>query len=392
MSEVQWGVTVDYVVYGTGYGATLMLLGYALRTWGPKLRFADHDEGAYDRREFQTAQASWSRFTSGLGATIATAGAVLVLFTFVLMFVNPGDSVGVMVALIISAATLIGVAVWAWLYFSRYGTWGILATPEPLSHYQPVQYQTSVQPVTSASDADATSAEPSAETDDDTGEHDEDPYGTDDDFRARFSKYESHHPDGEIHVGAAPEDKTDAPDEKVETDDSGAGETATTAADDADPEATLDIEDQDKSSDVEDDEKASDVEDVAVVVADATEADEPAGEDEADKDEAPPADDNAAETVASAGEDEVEVSTPATSVTEAATDLTTDEGSAEDPAPDVLPEAHEPGENFTEDSGLSDAGLPEDGEERDAGGREEALRRLRERRAQRDSSSDDDSR
>ncbi len=135
---------MDYVVFGTGYGATLMLIGYAVRTWGPGWRFREGEEGAYDRREYATARASWTRFTAGLGAVIATGGAVLVLVTFLLMLLDPGNSIGNIVALVVTGLMLIGVAVWSWLYFEKFGSWGVVSLPNALSSYQPLRYESSV--------------------------------------------------------------------------------------------------------------------------------------------------------------------------------------------------------------------------------------------------------
>ena len=150
---------MDYVVYGTGYGATLMLLGYAVRTWGPGWRFRPDEEGAYDRREFRSARSSWMRFTTGLGAVIATAGAVLVLTTFLLMLLNPGDDTGRTVALVVTGLMLVGVAVWSWFFHDRFGSWGVVATPDALSSYEPMRYD-------NASETTPTSAsEPAAEED-----------------------------------------------------------------------------------------------------------------------------------------------------------------------------------------------------------------------------------
>lgn len=121
---------MDYVVFGTGYGATLMLLGWILRTFGPDFRYRlDDDEPPGG--DFLLARISWRRFSGGLGALIATAGMAVVLVTFILILVNPSTSTGTWVAVAMFALTLVAAAVWTWLYVSQYGTFGILPEPKP---------------------------------------------------------------------------------------------------------------------------------------------------------------------------------------------------------------------------------------------------------------------
>lgn len=195
---------MDYVVYGTGYGATLMLLGYAFRTWGPNWRYRDEDERAYAGGELRTARSAWSRFTNGLGAVVSTCGMVLILFTFALMLANPGDGVSEMVSLVLSGLLLIAVAVWAWMYFDRFGVFGVVRAPEALAGQAtgPLRYDNRpTQAASSARDedsADDEEVEPEGEEiaveeiDEDVHELDEDEAA---EMEARYSKFETHHPD-----------------------------------------------------------------------------------------------------------------------------------------------------------------------------------------------------
>jgi hypothetical protein len=361
---------VDFVVYGTGYGATLMLLGYALRTWGPKWRLADQDEGAYDHHEFHAARTSWTRFAEGLGAVIATCGAVLVLFTFALMLLNPGDDIGVMVCLIVSVAALIGVAVWAWMYFDRYGSLGVVRMPQPLTSYQPLRYDPNVRPAESAASESAPeqAREDHVETEDvETSESEE--------IDARAAKFTTHHPDGEMEVGTYRERGVTAPDDAE-----GAG-----AEDDAasDADAGEAVPGEAQADPVVESEEAE-AEEVAA-------ADEAVVEDGVSGDVGKPAveategasDEDAPETPeAVAGDSIVEETIPVTAE-EVGHDATGDE--IVEPAPEVLPEAHEPDPEVEPTVAEVDAES-----ERGPGGRDEALRRLRERRIQREGRGSDE--
>lgn len=361
---------MDFVVYGTGYGATLMLLGYALRTWGPKWRLADQDEGAYDHQEFHAARASWTRFAEGLGAVVATCGAVLVLFTFVLMLLNPGDDIGVMVCLIVTAASLIGVAVWAWMYFERYGSLGVVRMPQPLTSYQPLRYDPNVRPAENAS-AEAGTADGDEFADD--VEHD-DAAGIAEDIDVRAAKFATHHPDGEMEVGTYRERGVTAPDaeDTFEAEDETRDDTESVddaVADDAQIDAVVEPGETDVDAEADD---------VAVDAAgDSEDVTETAGE----------ADDKSIDGDPSGTSEPPEVTAEESVVEETAGATGNDtagEGETE-PAPEVLPEAHEPAPEEEPTAAEVDA---ESG--RGPGGREEALRRLRERRRQREDRGPDD--
>lgn len=332
---------MDYVVYGTGYGATLMLLGYAVRTWGPGWRFREGEEVAYDRRDYATARASWTRFTAGLGAVIATGGAALVLVTFLLMLLDPGNSIGNIVALVVTGLMLIGVAVWSWLYFEKFGSWGVVSLPNALSSYQPLRYDSSASQAGRPEDV----PEPAEDEDEYIGEEElaeaseadfDDEYEDDyelDEFAARSSKYELHHPSGED----AHEDVVDHEPSIVE-DDRFEGQYAKYEAHAFSDEEPHEPEDED-----------IDVEEIEEYVETLTPEEVSADIADLDDDEHEPVADTSL-TGTRTGEEDAGVDDPL----------------------EVLPEAHD----------ATDLLPPaEDDESGAAGGREAALRRLRERQA-----------
>ena len=114
---------MDYVLFGMGYGASLMLLGWALRTFGPQFKY--RNPPAEENAEYQVEQRFWVRFIQGLGGVLAIAGTAMVLLTFVVVLVNPSDSTGRNLALAIWTIVLLAVLVWCWFYISKYGLTGI---------------------------------------------------------------------------------------------------------------------------------------------------------------------------------------------------------------------------------------------------------------------------
>jgi hypothetical protein len=118
---------VDYVVFGIGFGATLVLLGWALRTFGPGLRYRAPEDGeAVLSGAALLGKLSWTRFVSALGAVVATGGTAMLIGTIVTILLAPRDRVGTIVVLSCFFLILFAACVWAWLYIGRYGTHGIL--------------------------------------------------------------------------------------------------------------------------------------------------------------------------------------------------------------------------------------------------------------------------
>lgn len=113
---------MDYVLFGMGYGATLMLLGWAIRTFGPERKYKDVNPEDIDRT---VEQRRWVRFIQGLGGVIAIAGTAMVLFTFIVMLVNPDDETGEFIALVTWGFLAVAILIWCWFYVSSYGLLGI---------------------------------------------------------------------------------------------------------------------------------------------------------------------------------------------------------------------------------------------------------------------------
>jgi hypothetical protein len=106
-----------------GYGASLMLLGWALRTFGPHLKYSQTPQ--HDDPNFLVEQRLWVRFVQGLGGVVAIAGTTMVLMTFVVVLVNPNDETGMIIAWAIWGFILAVVLIWCGMYLSRFGLTGI---------------------------------------------------------------------------------------------------------------------------------------------------------------------------------------------------------------------------------------------------------------------------
>lgn len=126
---------MDYVVFGIGFGATILVLGLLLRDFGPRLRYRRaRDGGDVLGAEELVARVSWTRFCSALGTVLALAGAAFVLITLISMILVVSDDTGLWIMASAFGLLLVIMTYWTWAYFHRFGSYGILperVEPEP---------------------------------------------------------------------------------------------------------------------------------------------------------------------------------------------------------------------------------------------------------------------
>jgi hypothetical protein len=135
---------LDYVVFGTGFGATILVLGLLIRDFGPRLRYrtpADGEEVLH--AEALVARVAWTRYSVALGSVLALAGVVVLIVTLTCILLVLSDSTGGWVMIATLAVLLLLIAFWTWAYVDRFGSYGIL--PErPVEPEAPVVVPTAV--------------------------------------------------------------------------------------------------------------------------------------------------------------------------------------------------------------------------------------------------------
>lgn len=220
-----------------------MLLGWAIRTFGPGLRHQPTGNDTPQSADVLLARFAWRRFISALGAVIATSGVILVLITFFVILIDPGDSAGSIVGWTCFGLILLAVAVWSWFFVGRYGTFGVLpprrspnALKSPVKKPQeaavPAAPALSVNPSEPAMTSldDAHGFGPDAPESEDFGEYD-----------ARYAKYQLHRPEDAEEPESTLEDTGLLP-EETDDDDSEA---------EAEYEVALEPESEDESPHLE---------------------------------------------------------------------------------------------------------------------------------------------
>lgn len=204
-----WGVGVDYIVFGTGYGATLLVLGWVIRTFGPGMRYQDAEDDTPASADVLVYRVSWTRFAQALGAVIATDGGAIIIVTFITALINPGDHVGSIVLWVCFALVVLGTAVWTWLYVARYGANGLVPYQVDIARLLPSRERPFSQQIPRPASSLATEpalGNPVAPSDDvaemiveeDANEDDDAPdvdIGADEEMAVHASRFQIHHPD-----------------------------------------------------------------------------------------------------------------------------------------------------------------------------------------------------
>ncbi|MDQ4099162.1 MAG: hypothetical protein M3121_01520, partial [Chloroflexota bacterium] len=123
---------MDFVVFGTGTGAALVLIGWLGRDLGPRLRDrAPSDDEAVLGVEEMVARVSWARFCGSVGAALALSGAVLLLVTIATLVLRVSDETGSIVMLATYASILVAMTAWSWAYVRRFGVYGVVRRRQP---------------------------------------------------------------------------------------------------------------------------------------------------------------------------------------------------------------------------------------------------------------------
>ncbi len=110
---------MDFVVFGFGLGAILMLVGFALRDLGPWLfGSVRHDEAL---PEFEGVKSTIRKQTlSSIGNAISVAGAGVAAVTFSALLSKADDDLGAIVVGMSLVLAAVGVGAWTYDVFRRY--------------------------------------------------------------------------------------------------------------------------------------------------------------------------------------------------------------------------------------------------------------------------------
>jgi hypothetical protein len=122
---------VDYVIFGIGMGASLVLFGLGSRTVGPSLRYRQSaSSGEVLRADQLVAKIAWGRFCGSLGVTIAIGGVFLLIVTGLAMVLRLSDRTATISVVVAVLLVVVLMVVWAWAFVNRFGLYGIVTERE----------------------------------------------------------------------------------------------------------------------------------------------------------------------------------------------------------------------------------------------------------------------
>ena len=154
----RWGL-VDYILFGAGTGASLAVIGWVLREWGPVLRDGKREDGLIHSASELIDRMSWSRFCASCGMALVFGGTLILLVTAIVAVWNPGDTLAGRILIGTYAAVAILMLAWSGLYTRQFGTSGIYRPAPPKPVAEPAAPEPAVGEAVAATMTDAESAE-----------------------------------------------------------------------------------------------------------------------------------------------------------------------------------------------------------------------------------------
>lgn len=125
--QTGWRETLDYIVFGLGVGATLTLMGWSFRMWGPALRDRTSSSGETVLSGYELVnRMAWQRFCRSCGAVLAMFGLLVLAVTIVATILTLSNRTGSTIVLATFVACLVATLVWLGLFLHRFGSRGVV--------------------------------------------------------------------------------------------------------------------------------------------------------------------------------------------------------------------------------------------------------------------------
>ena len=121
---------MDYIIFGIGAGATLVLTGWLLREWGPRIRDRKPAEDEILSASEMVTRMAWTRFCATCGMALVLGGLSTILATLAVLFVAPSDDRGAMAVMVAFGVAAILMLIWTALYLRQFGAMGVLRPKE----------------------------------------------------------------------------------------------------------------------------------------------------------------------------------------------------------------------------------------------------------------------
>ncbi|MBA2470510.1 MAG: hypothetical protein H0V37_13985 [Chloroflexia bacterium] len=134
---------MDYIIFGIGSSATLVLAGWLLREWGPRLRDRKPAEDEILSASDLVTRMAWTRFCAACGMAILICGALVMLVTLGAAFLAPNDDDAALATISVFALAALLMLIWTGLYLRQFGAVGILRPREKRARPEELEPQPS---------------------------------------------------------------------------------------------------------------------------------------------------------------------------------------------------------------------------------------------------------
>ncbi len=121
---------MDYIIFGTGAGASLVLSGWVLREMGPRARDRKPEPDDMLTASELVVRMAWARFCGACGMALLTCGLTVLTVTGITIFLAPDDETGGLALLVVFGLCGIMMLMWTALYLRQFGALG-LVRPKP---------------------------------------------------------------------------------------------------------------------------------------------------------------------------------------------------------------------------------------------------------------------
>ncbi len=117
---------MDYIIFGMGTGASLVLVGWLLRELGPRIRDRAPAEGTVLSGGELVMRMAWARFCGTCGMALLLCGLLTLLVAGILTLLSPSDDLGATIILAVFGLVVLLMLTWTALYLRQFGTQGII--------------------------------------------------------------------------------------------------------------------------------------------------------------------------------------------------------------------------------------------------------------------------
>jgi hypothetical protein len=130
---------LDYIIFGIGSSATLVLAGWLLRDWGPRLSDRGPAEDEILSASALVTRMAWARFCAACGMALLICGVMIMLVTLGAALLAPSDRAATIAVVSMFALAALLMLIWTGLYLRQFGASGVIRPREKPVKVEPAE-------------------------------------------------------------------------------------------------------------------------------------------------------------------------------------------------------------------------------------------------------------